>query len=188
MTAKPVAAGKSSADLVDLDTVFSHLVREGDAAYLDLASGAGRYTLPLAERVGNGRTIHALDLWEEGIHSLREEARRLDRSGIRARVADATQPLPLPDGAVDACLMATMLHDLPAASRDGVAAEVARVLAPGGRLVLIEFKKLDHGPGPPVDKRIDATQAEGVFRPHGLRRDVREDLGEFTYLVRFVKD
>ena len=41
MDKKPVAAGKSSFDLVDTDAVFSILNLTGDTIFLDVASGAG---------------------------------------------------------------------------------------------------------------------------------------------------
>jgi ubiquinone/menaquinone biosynthesis C-methylase UbiE len=185
MSNHPVAAGKSSIDLIDRELAFAHIVSADAATYLDLACGAGRYALPLAERVGPGRTVYALDLWAEGVAAVEREAARLGLANLRAMRADATLPLPLEDDAVDVCLMATILHDLPPEKRAGTLAEVRRVLAPRGALVLIEFKKRDAGPGPRKELRVSAADALALLAPLGFAEDVALDLGEFTYLARF---
>jgi len=187
MTGKPVAAGKSSLDHVDQELVFSNIVTGRESTYLDLACGAGRYTLALAERVGKGSVIHALDLWEEGIAALRESAREAGFGNVRPELADATQPLPLGDNSIDVCFMATALHDLPEPTREGVVQEIRRILKPQGAFVLIEFKKLDYGPGPKKENRISEADADALILPVGFRKEISMSLGEFPYLVRYCK-
>lgn len=187
MTGKPVAAGKSSLDHVNLELAFSNIVTGMDSVYIDLACGAGRYSLALADRVGKGSVIHAFDLWDEGIAVLRESARESGCDNVRPKVVDATQPLPLEDGSIDVCFMATALHDLPEASREGVVREIHRVLKPQGVFVLIEFKKIDYGPGPQKEKRIGEVDADKLVLPVGFRKDVALSLGEYPYLVRYTK-
>ena len=188
MSKKPTAAGKSSIDLIDQDAAFAQIITDSAAAYLDLACGAGNYTLALARRLGKDSSIHALDLWEDGVAALQESARREGLDNVTARVADITRPLPLPDGSIDVCLIATALHDIPEARRGRVLAEAGRVLRPGGRLALIEFKKSDQGPGPSKERKIGEADAEELAAPHGFRKDISVSLGEYTYLVRFVRN
>ena len=57
------------------------------------------------------------------------------QSGAHCVAADATR-LPFADGSFDAVLIRDLLHHLP--DRAAALAEAARVLAPGGRLTLIE--------------------------------------------------
>lgn len=185
MDARPVAAGKSSFGHIDQDLALANIVKDTPATYLDLACGAGNYTLALAGRVAPGSTIYALDLWDEGIAMLQEAAKQQDRAVIRAMRADMTQPLPLADGSVDVCLMATVLHDLPE-RRGQTLAEVKRVLAPGGAVVVIEFKKLDRGPGPGKERRLGPEDSETLFAAYGFAAEAPLDLGEFTYLIRFT--
>jgi SAM-dependent methyltransferase len=90
---------------------------------LDLGAGEGRLSRALA------RTGHDV-VGVEASPALVAAAREADPS-IEMHVADAAA-LPLPDGAVDlavASMVLMNLDDLPGAMR-----EVARVLAPGGRL------------------------------------------------------
>jgi len=67
-----------------------------------------------------------------------EYARRRYRGARRAfRVADATQ-LDLPDGSFDKVLFANAMHHLPDEQNRKILGHIARILKPGGRLVLID--------------------------------------------------
>ncbi|AMK11671.1 hypothetical protein AWY79_11365 [Pseudodesulfovibrio indicus] len=187
MADKPVAAGKSSLAHIDQDLAFGTIIVPGAAAYLDLGCGAGMYTLALARRLSGTPTIHALDLWGEGVEALAVSAAEQGFPNINPMVADLTAPLPLDDGAVSSAFMATVLHDLPERTWPAILGEIGRVLAPGGRFSLIEFKKLDRGPGPSLAKRIGPEDADRLARPAGFVRKATLDLGEFTYLAEFLK-
>jgi predicted nucleic acid-binding protein len=45
MTEKPIAAGKSSFDLVDTKRLFSILRLKEDTTFLDVACGSGAYSM-----------------------------------------------------------------------------------------------------------------------------------------------
>lgn len=188
MTKRPVAAGKSSLDLVDQEILFAQLIAKTDAVYLDLACGAGRYSLALAERLDDAGVIYALDLWEEGIASLDRQEKKTGAASIKAVVADITQRLPLEDGGIDVCFIATALHDISAEKREAVITEVRRVLAPQGTLALIEFKKINQGPGPRAEHRIGEAEADGLVIPLGFSKENAVSLGESTYLVKYSKE
>jgi cyclopropane fatty-acyl-phospholipid synthase-like methyltransferase len=62
----PHGAGKSSYDLIDPEKLFAALELDPGLTVLDLGCGAGRYALPLAQRLGISGQVYAVDLWEEG--------------------------------------------------------------------------------------------------------------------------
>ena len=86
---------------------------------------------------------------------------------------------------MDVCLIATALHDLPEDGRKLLLAEVARILTPQGYRVVIEFKKLDHGPGPRMEMRIDENELAALVVPYGFRKITSVSLGEYTYLASY---
>ena len=188
MSQHPTAAGKSSFDLVDPQRVFAELNLQPDSVLLDVACGIGNYAVAAAEFIGAQGRIHAVDLWAEGIETLRTRARELGLTRIRAEVADVGRSLPLPDGSVDVALLATVLHDLAAdGSAAGALGEVARVLRPGGRLVVIEFDKTETPPGPPVAIRLSPGEVEDLVTPFGFLEEHVIPVGPNTYLMKFVK-
>jgi len=70
MGKSPVAAGKSSIDLVDRKKVFSILDVRSNSNFLDLACGIGNYSLEVAKGIGEKGRVFAIDLWEGGFEAL----------------------------------------------------------------------------------------------------------------------
>ena len=134
---------------VDEREVEAALMEIVDAAaprdLLDIGTGTGRMLEILAPRVG-----HALGI-DQSREMLAVARVNLEKTGLEngiVRLGDMYQ-LPLPDSSFDAVVIHQVLHyaDRPAAA----IAEAARVLRPGGVLVLVdfaphalEFLRLDH--------------------------------------------
>ena len=105
------------------------------ARLLDVACGSGGPTLRIAQQTGCDAC--GVDLHEQG---LARAAAGASAAGLAERVtfqrADATRPLPFPDGSVDAITCIDSICHLP--DRPAVLADWARLLRPGGRLVLAD--------------------------------------------------
>ena len=189
MSNHPIAAGKSSFDLIDPAKLFAVLALTPETILLDAACGVGNYTLAAAEYLGDKGLIIAVDLWSDGIAALRAKAKARGIGNVQAEVADL-KALPLEDAAVDVCLLATVLHDLVAeGSEANILREIARVLKPGGKLKIIEFEKIEGPPGPPVAIRLDAGEVEGIVVPFGFRLEQGPvSVGRFNYLTGFVRE
>ena len=188
MDKKPLGAGKSSFDLIDPEILFSALGLKEDAVFLDAACGRGAYSLAAAPYIGPGGRIYAFDLWEEGIASLQKETRLKASSPIAAQVVDVSRQIPLEDQSVDVCLLATVLHDLiQDRTETGAIREIERTLKPGGTLAVIEFKKIEGPPGPPIRIRIAPEEVVERLQPHSFSLIRVLDLGPFNYLALFEK-
>ncbi len=187
MSKKPVAAGKSSFDLINPSDFFSKIKIHPSAQVLDVACGVGRYSIEISKLLDEKGLIHAVDFWDEGIESLKNAIREKDISNINPIKADITKHIPLENESVDFCLMATVLHDLSHEEQDSTLKEIARVLKPDGVLAVIEFKKIDKGPGPPISIRISQQEAEEKIKKYGFLETYRGEIGEFNYLLNFKK-
>jgi len=111
---------------------------------LDLAAGLGPASVEVARRVAPTGRVTAIDPSRSMRTALR--TRRLwqrSRSSLEVRPG-AAEDLPLTRGSVDAAVSLNAMHHLP--DLEGAARELARVLAPGGRLLLIDedFNDGDH--------------------------------------------
>jgi ubiquinone/menaquinone biosynthesis C-methylase UbiE len=184
----PIAAGKSSFDLIDFNTFQAALDLSGDIVFLDVACGVGNYAIQIARQLEGQGTVHALDLWGEGITKLRQKADSLNLYNIKASVSDVSKTIPLDDDSVDICLMATVLHDLIAdGTHGGTLDEVVRVLNPSGRLAIVEFKKMPGPPGPPEKVRLSPEELNQVLESWGLQCQRSVELGVVTYLSLFQR-
>jgi len=185
MSETPIGAGKSSFSLIDESKLFEALPLSGKTGFLDLACGNGAYALALSRRIDANGIIYAVDLWEEGINQLTSAIRQQGILNVRALLSNVERTL-LPDGSVDLCLMASVLHDLIAIDKaEGTLNEVVRVLKPGGELAIIEFMKIPPPPGPPTDIRLTPVQVEQAIVPFGFESVRTTDVGPYHYLCLF---
>jgi len=181
---KPHGAGRSSFDLVNVDRVFQSLSLNPSTVFLDLGCGEGNYALAVAKAVGPQGTVYGIDAWQEGLDELEKRAASEDLHNIITIHANLNEHIPLEDATVDVCFMATVLHDLLRESTgETVLTEIARVLKPAGRLCIIEFKKIEDGPGPPIGVRLSPEETENIIMPFGFIKDQTTEVGPFHYLL-----
>jgi ubiquinone/menaquinone biosynthesis C-methylase UbiE len=181
---KPRGAGKSSFDLINQVRFFKILDLTATSVLLDLGSGRGNYALAIAERIGTKGKVYAFDAWAEGIGEIKTRAMERGLQNVEAKVADIREGIPLADKSVDTCLMATVLHDfIQDDLGERALSESARMLKPGGRLVVVEFKKMEGPPGPPINIRLAPEEVEAVIRPFGFKKARMENVGPYHYLV-----
>lgn len=184
---KPIAAGKSSYDLVDTDKVFGALNLKPDTVLLDLACGRGAYSLEAAKRIGDKGLVYGVDLWEEGIRLLEKQTTEQGFSHVRPVLCNASK-VPIDAHSIDICLMATVLHDfVEDGNADAVLKEVARLLKPNGILAIVEFKQINGPPGPPMHIRMSPSDVEQRVSPFGFKRQTEDvlDVGPYNYLMKF---
>jgi ubiquinone/menaquinone biosynthesis C-methylase UbiE len=187
-TEKPLGAGRSSFALVDQGKVFGELRLEGGNSFLDLGCGRGEYAIIASEMVGSEGMVYGVDLWEEGISLLNEEAAARGSKNIKAMVADAAKKIPLEDMSIDVCFMATVFHDLVLANTiESALIEISRVLREEGFLAILEFKKIDGPPGPPLSSRLAPEEVEERVMPYGFERVGLKEIGPYNYLLSFQK-
>ena len=185
---KPTGAGKSSFDLIDVETFFQEIDLKPGIVFLDVACGRGAYCLKASEIIGSTGTVYAVDLWQEGIEQLKASAVQENVLNIKAFVGDAGRHIPVDDQTVDACLMATVLHDFveDQISKE-VLHEIVRVLKTDGLLAIVEFIKIEGPPGPPVHIRLSPEAVGDILAPYGFSKVRLTDIGPFNYLMLFRK-
>jgi ubiquinone/menaquinone biosynthesis C-methylase UbiE len=170
----------------DVDLVFSSLSLKAGDVFLDMGCGPGDYVLHASHLVGETGRVYALDKWESMIAGISTQAAALGYGNITAKVADICAPLPLADGCVDVCLVATVLHALDIKRHgDVMFNEIRRVLMGKGRLAIINCKKEEQPFGPPLEKRFSPQQTEDIVRSYGFKKNSLIDLG-YNYLIQFI--
>lgn len=103
---------------------------------LEVGPGTGYYSLPVAEWLRPSGTLHVFDVQQEMLDHTLERARAAGIDDIEPRQGDA-RSLPYDDGSFDAAFLVTVLGEIP--DQDRALAELRRVLAPNGRLVVGEL-------------------------------------------------
>jgi len=125
------------------------------ASVADIGAGSGYMTVRLAKRVGPTGTVYANDVQPQMLEMLR---RRLEKEKIAnvTLVQGAIDDPKLPPASVDLGLMVDVYHEFsqPQAMLRGL----RQALKPGGRLVLLEYRKED--PSIPIRLEHKMTVAE----------------------------
>ena len=116
-------------------------VSPGDAV-LDVCCGTGDLSFELAERVSPGGHVVGCDFSEPMLDLAREKAAARN-APVRFEWADALE-LPYDEGRFDAVTVGFGVRNF--ADRDRGLREMARVLKPGGRLVILEFTEPSRPP------------------------------------------
>lgn len=120
----------------------------------ELGCGTGRNTVWLARRA---RRVVALDLSPGMLAKARE---RIESAAVGLVLHDLLEPLPLTDRSIDAVVVTLVLEHLE--SVEPVMAEAARVLRPGGDVLICEYHPF---------RQIGGGQAR--FEPEDAGEEVR---------------
>ncbi len=135
----------------------------------DVGSGPGRYSIPMARRVGSKGIVYAIDIDEEALNMLEQSAKGEGLNNIITIRADVTHGIPLDASSVDMVLMANVLHDF---HHEGLSVpvlrETYRILRSDGRLVVIERKK-DAPFGPPYWLRLEPEEVNRLISSVGFK-------------------
>ncbi len=142
---------------------------------LEVGPGTGYYTLDVAEWVKPDGEVEILDLQPEMLdHTMRRAGER-GLVNVTPTQSDATS-MPYEDGTFDAAYLVTVLGEVP--DQDAALRELARVLKPGGRLIVGELI------GDPHYVRLDPMRLRASGAGLNFDRRVGNPLG---YFARFSK-
>lgn len=163
--------------LLDPDAFLERLDVKAGATVADLGAGPGFFTLPLAERVGPRGKVYAVDVSPEMI-------RRLQDRNLPAQVEvklSGENRLPIPDARVDLALLAFVLHELE--DPHAFLREAARVLKPGGDLVVLEWVPQEEELGPPPGDRLPEHASAEILESAGFRVAARGEANASNYYL-----
>ena len=149
--------------------------REGTESVVEIGSGYGSFTLPVAGRTTG--TVHAFDIEPDLVDLVKSKARALGLKNVEAVHRDVlAEGTGLPDQSMDHAMVYNLLH-----IEDPVAllGEVHRVLKPGGVLSIIHWIYDPTTPrGPSLDIRPRPEQCRAWAEQAGFAFLRNQDLSE----------
>ena len=143
---------------------------------LDIAGGTGDLALAFAKKVGpKGQVVHT-DINEAMLRTGRD--RLLDAGVILPTTVCDAEHLPFADGHFDLVSVAFGLRNM--THKDAALREMARVLKPGGKLLVLEFSQV----AKPLRKAYDVYSFSVLPR---LGRLVAGDADSYRYLAESIR-
>ena len=143
---------------------------------LDIAGGTGDLALAFAKKVGpKGQVVHT-DINEAMLRTGRD--RLLDAGVILPTTVCDAEKLPFPDSRFDLVSVAFGLRNM--THKDAALREMARVLKPGGKLLVLEFSQV----AKPLRKAYDVYSFSVLPR---LGQLVAGDADSYRYLAESIR-
>ncbi|MRR10971.1 methyltransferase domain-containing protein, partial [bacterium] len=163
-------------------------VRPGDRV-LDIGTGPGYLARAAAQRVGSTGRAVGLDASPEMI---KQATTRAAHEGSTAEfVLAGAQDMPFEDSSFDVVVSRLALHHIPGGLKSRAVEEIARVLAPGGRVVLVDLEAqtlgaLLHAAIRRLHGAEPLTDDGGLTRILGTEHFAGHDTGRVSFLT-YVK-
>ncbi len=145
---------------------------------VDLGSGTGVFTRPLARAVGDAGVVYAVDINPELLAMVEESAKSLGLGNIRTILADEDDPR-IPEPA-DLILICDTLHHIE--GRAEYVRTLRRYLRPSGVLAVIDFRQ-GESPHLSSSMRYSLGELDGWMEAAGYEPAGRHDFLEDNFFV-----
>ena len=163
------------------DEIMDALHIADGATVADVGAGAGWFTVRLARRVGPRGRVYAEDIQRPMLDAINYRVGREGLTNVQTVLGTPEDPK-LPDG-LDAVLIVDVYAEV--ANPVSLLSDVARALEPQGRLGIVDFTREGHGPGPPMDLRVDPAAVVRDARDAGLELVSHETFLPYQFLLVF---
>jgi ubiquinone/menaquinone biosynthesis C-methylase UbiE len=109
-------------------------------AVADIGAGTGLFTRLFAEKVGPTGRVYAVEIAPPFLEHIAADAKKRGQAQV-VTVLGSQDSTNLPEGSVDLVFLSDVYHHLEHPGR--TLASIRRALRPGGRLVVIEFERVE---------------------------------------------
>jgi ubiquinone/menaquinone biosynthesis C-methylase UbiE len=167
------------------DRVMQELAFRPGERVAVIGAGSGYFTRRISRAVGPGGTVWAIDIRPELLEVIEQRARKEGLANIRCQRVDANDPQ-LPADGVDTVLMVDTLHYVK--DRASYARRLRAGLAPGGRIVVIDFRPKAPGErpwGPPPEQNMPREEVDAAMAEAGLVAARAHEFLEEQFFVEY---
>jgi ubiquinone/menaquinone biosynthesis C-methylase UbiE len=148
----------------------------------DVGTGTGYFALPFAGAVGIEGKVLAIDFQKEMLEKLRLKLSAPGAPQNLVLVEGEATRTTLPGNSCDLVFMSNLWHELD--DHAGVLGEVKRLLRPGGRLTILDYRAdVVPPPGPPAAHRVSLDTLRQVLSRHGWPVTSAGNVGMYSYLL-----
>lgn len=147
----------------------------------DFGAGSGAYTLAAAALVGERGRVYAVDVQKDVLTRIKNSARDGGLRNVEVIWGDVeTQGgSTLRVETLDAVIVSNLFFQLE--NRDGCIGEIARVLTPRGRALVVDWSDSFGNVGPRPQDVVSKNILRALFERHGFTFEREIDTGEYHY-------
>lgn len=167
------------------DQVMAALALRPGERVADIGAGSGYFTIPVAKAVGPAGVVWALDIEQPLLDYIEKRLEKEKLQNVRLKLVPNDDPQ-LPTGGVDTILIVNTWHHIQ--DRSEYAKKLRAALAPGGRVVIIDYipKPRDERPwGPRPEHLLARAALDAEFARAGLKPVKQHDFLPEQYFVEY---
>lgn len=148
----------------------------------DLGCGnLGYFSLPAARIVGKNGTVYAVDILKSVLESVATLAKEQGLDNVKTiwsnlEILGATK---IPAASIDVAFVINMLFQ--SAKDDLVLKEAVRLVKPGGKVIVVDWKRIDAPFGPPLADRTKPEEIKQFALTAGLKLLEEFEAGPYHY-------
>ena len=173
------------------DEIMDALNIADGSTVADVGAGAGWFTVRLARRVGPNGQVYAEDIQRPMLEAIDNRVRREGLTNVVTVLGLGTPEDPTLPAGLDAVLVVDVYEEVVYAEvEDPVSwlTDVASALKPQGRLGIVDWTKEGGGPGPAMERRIEAADVISDAEAAGLTLLSHETFLTYQFLLVFGLD
>lgn len=147
----------------------------------DLGVGTGVQALAALKAVGESGSVYAIDVQKDLLSKVKKEAEAEGFKNLHVIWSDleSEHATTLANGFLDAVIVSNVLFQIEA--RDRFMKEVARILRPGGKVLIVDWTDSFGGMGPHTDAVFGKNSARTLAEQNGLVFEQDVDAGSHHY-------
>ncbi len=175
-------------NLLNIDLILEKAkIKEGEKVG-DFGCGKnGYFSFLSAKAVGKKGLIYAVDIIKSNLQLLEKEAKEHNISQIKTVWSDIEtfKATKIEENSLDLIFLVNILHE--SAKPDDILKESVRLLKKGGRLVVVDWKKISSPVGPEVSSRLNKEFIINSANKTGLIKEEEFEAGKYHFGILFVK-
>jgi ubiquinone/menaquinone biosynthesis C-methylase UbiE len=150
----------------------------------DVGAGSGYMTEKMAKRVGPAGKVYANDIQPEMIAMLRQRIAKQKITNVEPVLGALDDPK-LPSGAIDLILMVDVYHEFQ--QPQAMLRHMRDALKPGGRLVLLEYRKEDPTIPIRLEHKMTVAEAKLEVEDEGFKLTKVDEVLPRQHILIFTK-
>jgi ubiquinone/menaquinone biosynthesis C-methylase UbiE len=160
--------------LLDLDLAKNDYV-------LDIGCAIGYFTIPAAEIVSDRGKVFAVDTSQEMLDELKKRLLAQSITNVQLIKGDEYKA-DIEDDTIDFILISNVIHEVE--SKDFFLDNYLNKLKSGGKIAIIDFKKVESESGPPLKHRISMEKLIEILKKYKI--DIKKEISFNSYQYGIV--